>query len=313
MGSGVLRVLAVIAGTAVIAAATHANVVHAGGYGSNDAALIIAIAALLAVGMGFVSATFAEGRRLSAILLGICILSGETYWVLLNAEREFVARDALTAPVAEAQRKYSDAQHRVETAAQAKRSADAAAISEAAKRDCASNCANLLLDARDRADAELAAARSALAAMPVPPSAVPLPERLGIASWAWDLIMAASRALAVLGGSLAIGLALHGCRERPSAPAERRERVEIVEPPLAKREHVARFLHAVLRPDPDGHASLRALHGRYGDWCPTPQRLPPAELGAELRAILEVLGLRCEKVANDVVVHGATICDWSRT
>src|SRR6202171_3115738 len=66
------------------------------------------------------------------------------------------------------------ASSRVEKAETAKRASDAAAISEAAKKECASNCAKLLLSAQQEADRELNAAREALAGMPEPRSTTPL-------------------------------------------------------------------------------------------------------------------------------------------
>ena len=77
-----IRILVFIAAASVIAAATHANVMHAGGYASRDAPLIIALAVLLALGMAFVGVCFNEGRRWQAILLAFLILAGEAYWVL---------------------------------------------------------------------------------------------------------------------------------------------------------------------------------------------------------------------------------------
>jgi hypothetical protein len=84
----VIRILVFIAAAGVIGAATHANVMHTGGYGSRDAPLIIALAVLLALGMAFVGVCFNEGRRWQAILLAVLILAGEAYWVLINADRE---------------------------------------------------------------------------------------------------------------------------------------------------------------------------------------------------------------------------------
>jgi hypothetical protein len=163
MRSAILRVLVFIAAAAVIGAATHANVMHVGGYGSRDAPLIISLAVLLALGMAFVGACFNEGRRWQAVLLAVLILAGEAYWVLLNADREVASLDALSAPVAEKRAARATALSRLETAETAKRASDAAAISEAAKKDCASNCAKLLLSAQQGADRELDAARDALA------------------------------------------------------------------------------------------------------------------------------------------------------
>jgi len=71
---------------------------HAGGYGSRDAPLIIALAVMLALGMAFVGVCFNEGRRWQAILLAVLILAGEAYWVLINADREVAILDAVSAP-----------------------------------------------------------------------------------------------------------------------------------------------------------------------------------------------------------------------
>src|SRR5262249_42600980 len=64
------RILGGLAGVGVVGTATHMNVMHAGGYRSEDAPLIIAVAILVAFGMGFVSWAFSEGFRGAAVLLG---------------------------------------------------------------------------------------------------------------------------------------------------------------------------------------------------------------------------------------------------
>ncbi|HEY8128922.1 MAG TPA: hypothetical protein VIF39_09465, partial [Hyphomicrobium sp.] len=106
---------------------------HAGGYGSRDAPLIITLAILLALGMAFVGVCFNEGRRWQAVLLAFLILAGEAYWVLINADREVASLDAVSAPVAELRAARGAAFTRIEKAETAKRASDAAAISEAAK------------------------------------------------------------------------------------------------------------------------------------------------------------------------------------
>lgn len=169
-----IRILVFIAAAGVIAAATHANVMHAGGYGSRDGPLIIALAVLLALGMAFVGICFNEGRRWQAILLAGLILCGEAYWVLINADREVASLDAVSAPVTEMREARVSALSRVERAETAKRASDAAAISEAAKKDCGSNCAKLLLSGQQDADRELDAARKGLEGLPEPRSAAPL-------------------------------------------------------------------------------------------------------------------------------------------
>lgn len=309
MRDHILRALVVLAGLGVVAAATHANVIHVGGYTSQDAPLIIAIAGLLSIGMAFVGWLWGDARRVQAVVLSVCILSGEAYWVLLNAEREIANRDARAAPIAQARTVHAAAFKRLDDAMVAKKTADAAAISEAAKMGCRTNCAKLLLDAKEKAAAELTAAREALAGLPEPRSATPLPDQLGIAAWAWDLLLAGLRSLAVVAGSLGIGMALHPRRRDRASPSAHSGDIQIIGRPINKREHVSHFLRATLRPNPSGGASLKDLHSRYVTWCDqTPvHALPPAELGKELRAVFEALGLECKKKGRDVIVYGAEI------
>jgi hypothetical protein len=325
MIAAIWRVLVVVAGLGVIAAATHANIEHAGGYAGKDTWLIITIAALLALGMGYAAITWQEGRYLGAVALALCLLCGEAYWLAVNLEREIAAREELAAPLVAQQAQRTAAEKRLADAETAKRTADAAAISEAAKPGCRKNCAQLLTDAKTQADEELTLARAALAALPMARTVAPLPERLGIASWLWDMILSILRSIAVIGGSIAVALAIHPRRpehghKAPSAPATiNRETAAILEPVISlpksspaatdHREHVAAFLRAVLRPDPTGATSLRRLHGTYLDWCRghDAQPLPPAELGQHLRAIVDAIGLEVEPEGQDVVVRGAAL------
>jgi len=146
--------------------------------------------------------------------------------------------------------------------------------------------------------------------------------------------MAGLRSLAVVGGSIAIALALHPHRvgtqthkgmqnseesaattapvTLEAAPAPKREgkKQAALPPPRPNdQEHVAAFLRAALRPDPDGSASLRRLHGRYREWCAERAlpALPPAELGQQLRVIVDAIGLEVEPEGQDVVVRGAAL------
>jgi len=323
MIAAIWRVLVVVAGLGVIAAATHANIEHAGGYAGKDTWLIITIAALLALGMGYAAITWQEGRYLGALALALCLLCGEAYWLAVNLEREIAAREEAAAPLLAAQAQRTAAEKRLADAEAAKRTADAAAIEDAAKPGCRKNCAQLLTDAKAEADKELTAARAALAALPMARTVAPLPQRLGIASWLWDLILATLRSIAVIGGSIAVALAIHPKRTAPATaqitPTPfNRETAEIITPlalpkssPAAtdKREHVAAFLRAVLRPDPEGATSLRRLHGTYIDWCRghDAEPLPPAELGQQLRVIVDAIGLEVEPEGQDVVVRGAAL------
>ena len=316
MRKAALNACVMVAGASVVAAATHANVDHAGGYGSPDAPLIIALAVLLSIGMAFAGLVWGAGHRLSALLLGVCILSGEAYWALTNAEREVARRELQEAPTREARDARMKAEQRVADALVGVAAAAAAVTSEAAKKDCLKNCAALLTASQTTAQNELAAARNALADTPSVASSSPLPDRLGIASWLWDLVMAGLRSFAVVGGSLAIGMCWRGDRSRPvivarpspvAAPS-RAPKPVVSRSRHANREHVARFLRSTLKPDPVGQTSLRALHRMYNEWS-NGNGLSAAELGKELRLVIDALELRCEPNGRDVIVYGAAAGD----
>lgn len=317
------RTLVALAGAAVVAAATHANVLHAGGYQSGAAPLVITVAVLLALGMGFAVTAWRDGQRIGALALVVCLFAGEGYWLATNAERELAARDAIVRPVVEAAEKRAAAEKRLAEAEAAKKRAEEAAITEAAKRDCKSNCRQLLQDVMSAAESELNAARASLALLPVVRSVTPLSDRIGVPAWAWDLVLAGLRSLAVFGGSIAVALAVHP-RPRTKTNRAEPERVKpapvrhepettalVVMQPINEREHVAQFLRASLKPDPAGTASLRDLHAHYLDWCRSSavEPLPAATLGHHLRTIVDAIGLECEPRDRDVVVRGAALAD----
>jgi hypothetical protein len=83
----------------------------------------------------------------------------------------------------------------------------------------------------------------------------------------------------------------------------------LIAPPMSPREHVSRFLCAVLKRDPEGAASLRALQGRYLEWCRAGalDPLPAPELGREMRSLIDAVGLECEPNGRDVVIRGAAL------
>jgi hypothetical protein len=204
-----MKIIGILAAIAVIAASTHANIAHLGGYHNEGAPLAIALSVLLAVGIAYATIAWKEGQRVMAVMLGLCIIAGEAYWLATTAEREISAREMQAMPAHEAAKRYSAALRRVEDAKAAVVAADEAAVSEAAKPGCRKECAGLLRDAKDRAARELEAARTSLAGMPQPLSSSPLPDRLGVASWAWDLILACLRSAAVIGASIALAVAMH--------------------------------------------------------------------------------------------------------
>lgn len=288
-----IRLLAVIGGLCVVAAATHVNVMHGGGYFSESAPLTIAIAALVTIGMGAVGLAFAEGKWIVGGLLAICLASGEVYWLLINAEREIAAREALMAPAMELSAKRDQAELRLEQARRTKAAADAAMVSEAAKKDCRKNCADLLIASRDAAESELESARSDLAKMPPVFSPAPLSERLSIPSWAWDLVLAGLRSIVVMGASLTIGLALQAKRlVKPQAAVSALSPSNVVE--MAKPGSVALFLSERVAREAGGKVKLEDVYRSYVAWCraTSASAVPAARFVKALVAACDKAGVR---------------------
>jgi hypothetical protein len=280
-----MKALVVIAATGVIAAATHANVMHAGGYSSEAAPLAIALSALLAVGIAYATTAWRDGSKALSAILALCIVAGEAYWLFVNAERELASREATEAPRRADKAERDRAEQRLLVALAAKKAADDAAVSEAAKPGCARNCASLLKDAKDRAEQELAAARAALDALPVIVSPSPLAERIGVATWAWDLILATLRSVAVVGASVALALVLHSKRiehckaEMVDAPRE------VVTPvAITHRGSVALYLKETIAPAEGERVPIADLINGYGEWC-AKAGVQPIEKGVLAREI----------------------------
>jgi hypothetical protein len=345
-----LRVLVTIAGLAVVGAATHANIMHAGGYASGEASLIITVAALLGIGMAYATTELRDGsmlKRCGAVVLVGCLLAGEAYWLLLNTDRELQRQNEMEEPFARQKVAWDKAQQRVVEAKEAKKKADDAALNQAALQGCKTNCAQLLTTAKREAAQELTNAENALALLPQPKSATALADNVGMRRWAWHLMMGALRGLAVVGGSIAVALAVHPRRQhaRPAAsptidlepakalpannrsgkqasrpstasrtprrrPALESAPLSIAAPATHAREHVSHFLHTVLRPDPNAITLLRELLAAYPAWC-SEQRvdeLEPEELTHQLRSIIDGIGLHDEPPADgDVVIRGARL------
>ena len=324
------RILVVIAGIGVVAAATHVNVIHAGGYDSSDAPLIITLAILLSVGMGFVGYVWGEGQWLGAVVLGVCMLAGETYWVLTIAEREIARRAQQEAPTVQARKDREAAETRLAKAETALTAASSDVASEAAKPDCLKNCAAMLTASQVAAKAEVDVARTALGNVPRALSLVPLPERLGVAPWLWDLIMAGLRSLAVVGGSIAVGLATHPkkrmTKDLPATPLSKSTTATLAKPlssrkraapkqvtyssELNARNHAAEFGVKCLRADPAFETAIVKMHDRYRSWCEENSypRLPAPDLARELGSLFSQAGLPVEdRGGGNLTVRGVRL------
>jgi hypothetical protein len=325
----ILRILAAILGLAVVGAATHLNVMHAGGYQSGEAFLIITVAGMLGVGMGYAATVWRDRSKIGATALVLCLLAGETYWLLQNTERELQSRADIEAPLAAQREARRKAEQRIADAKEAKHKADSAALEQAALPACRKNCADLLTAAVNTATTELANAQAALALLPRAASSAVLADNIGMPRWAWDLIMGGLRGLAVFGGSIAFALAAHPHRHaakaakvetlivepaRAAKPPRPRKTphsspLAIIARPINEREHVSHFLRIAVRPDPNAETSLRQLNDRYPGWCreQSVDPLPPAQLGQQLRSIIDAIGLECVPTGRDVIIRGAAL------
>jgi hypothetical protein len=319
-----MRFLTGLAGLAVIAAATHGNIMHLGGYQSEGAFLAIALSAALSIGTAAAVLAWRDQRAL-AIVLALCLIAGEAYWVAANAEREIAARELRASPAIDAAARYKAAQDRITKAETDKRLADEAAVSEAAKPGCKKECAGLLKDAKDRAATELEAARASFSGLTLPRSSAPLPELLGWAPWKWELLLACLKSAAVLAGSIMLALALHSKRVYQSPSGS--ELVGVSASPIVETKKPAPKL--IEKPSPpsnvvklpggvvtflarctervDGsNVSLNELFRSYKAWCAKSGSEP---VGAEqfiktVSAAFEKHGIKAEPDETGVICRG---------
>lgn len=272
----VVRILAGLVGLAILAFVVHAAIMASGGYGTPAAPLMIALGAGLAAGALAVGVAWEEGHRALGVGLVVTLLAGEAWALVQTAERTITHRDQQQAPLRAAVDTRARAAERVKTAEEAlaaigdtprlasaqaaKAAADAAVVAKAAEKGCVTNCAKLLQSQAEAAAAEVAAARAEitgkravaegrleqaranLAALPLPPSATPLADRLGIQPWKLDLGVAALASVAANGlAALLLAFAAHG---------RRRSAAVIDVTPAPVEIHAAALPKAAAKPDP---------------------------------------------------------------
>ena len=142
--------------------------------------------------------------------------------------------------------------------------------------------------------------------------------------------MAGLRSLAVVGGSMIVGLATHPKKRlpvekeipliEPTTSASRKpvsSRKKALEPKRiafhagahSARNHAAEFGIKCMRADADGETSLAQLHRRYRTYCDenSLQRLSPPDLARELGALFSRAGLAVEDREGDLVVRGVSL------
>jgi hypothetical protein len=304
----IARGVAMLLGSAVLAAMTHVTVQHTGGYGSSHSYVVIAVAAGVGAGSVFYNMARADQRYALAWCLLGTILAGEAFGLYQTTSRLVAASQAQQTPLREYAKTHVQAKADVEAAAkalanadtserltkanEAKRAADKAVTNSAKEMGCRTHCKELLQNAvndakeevenaraeiaenKAKAETALQRANEKLAVMKAPESPTPLADLTGIAAWKLDL---SSAILGSIGGNgLACCLLIFGVHSprREATPLE-----PIVEPevqkPRTQRNRKVDGTPRQLKPlSPRDHAARFAL-----------ERLTPHGNGAELTAI----------------------------
>ncbi len=328
----------------------HSAVIAAGGYGSTGAIMPLALAAGLAVGAIAVGIAWRERRWLIAVLLMIALVAGEAWGLLTTAGRVMAQREEAQTPlraagdlrtkavervaVAEALLAAAPRSARLTAAEQRKIAADEAVVAKAAETGCAANCRMLLAQqvelaaaevaaaraeidgAKAKAEAELQAARVALAAVPVPASSTPLADRLGLAGWQVDLASAGLASVAANGlAALLLAFSAHWPRRHPSSVIDAisetsSAQLPMPQPPARLPDMEAnRFAVDTLRPDAEGSTRLHDLRDAYHRWCAARglEPLPDREIAAALNALFARIGLTGAGSGSEAAIVGVTI------
>lgn len=338
------KALALMAAIGGIAAITWGNVVAAGGLATHKGAVLLATAGILVVVSLIVGHCWSHGRKGLATLLAVAVLGIEAHnvhsLVMASLSVRETARLAGTHDanlrgrehqrLADAQTvlaSIEDTSPRLERALAAKAAADAAVIERAAQRGCASNCRDLLaqqvslaqaeIDAarsaiaarRRAAEAELDAARAAVAAL----SARPVASGSALAA-ATGLSAAADDVVAALLFSVPINLACVGLLMfvgHGHAPPPGIE----VRPVVARRsdispaEHGRLFAVSMLTTTPAGRIGLDDLHGAYLAWCRREGVSPLGddEFGDQIAEVCRSWGVTGRLVRAKPVLIGVTL------
>jgi hypothetical protein len=347
----IARIAAGIVGTGIIGCVVHAAIMASGGYDATGSPLTIGLACGLVAGAVVLGMCWRDRRYTLAILIVLGLVAGEGYALIVTAERTLAYRETKQAPLrlaaetrAKAAQRLADAElalartadtPRLTRALAAKREADAAVVGKAAERGCASHCRALLEQqvaiaqqeinaaraevdkARAAAERDAAEAREGFAALPVPGSASPLADRIGVADWKIDLTAAALASISANGlGAFLIAFAAHGRRREPvrviaakAVEVETTELIETAQPEKATRDADAeanKFASAVFRPNPSGRISVADIRTAYHQWC-RERGLPPLsdrEIGASLNALFWKVGLQRDGSGPQTAILG---------
>lgn len=237
------------------------------------------------------------------------------------------------------------------TAKAALDAANSAIVGKAALPGCRENCRQLLQsqadearrdlesaqreavtqsrERRQKAEQELANAERALASAPLPGSATPLADRLGIQPWLLDIIAAGLLSLGVNGlGAALIALAAHSkAPARGSADGPRltvgngiERNTEPVKPavipepelvalPTPPQGRVSRFVAEHLEPASRGKVEVVDLYKAYFAWCDRAkmQAFAIDEFGDQLRRALDLAGIETRAQRDKVYLVGVSM------
>jgi hypothetical protein len=334
-----IRSIAFLGGLVLLGAVAHVTIMSTGGYGQTGAPLVLALAAGVALGAFVIG----RSRRLLALALFVALVAGEGYGLMRTADMYVANREVQQAPIHEAGEKHTAAVARLAAAEKsdavakaeaAKAKIDADAIAASVAKTCRDNC-RLVLDAqaaaanaaveaaRKAVQVEVAAARADLQLNPLPPSASPLADRMGVPAWSLDLVIAGLGSIGCNGlAACLIAFAAHGPRSATNLGAPRETPVTVAAPrilrtPRNPRREVLQpvagdinaFMLARVSRMRGAQVSWSDLFTEYLAWCRTEgfEADNVEAFGSSLDALRQELGLRVRKHDGGVYFVGLGI------
>lgn len=246
-------IAAAATGVGIIGASTFA-VITSAHQDLPHAVLTSAMAAGVVAGAITIGRAWRQGRRSLAAAIAVALVSAELFGVLLSAERIVAEREATQANITKGRAARLYAEEQVVRANHALKAANTAAVTEAAKPGCKAHCRALLEGQVTLAKAAVDDAAQLLAANPaVTASGTPLADRLGVAPWALDLLIAALLAVGANGlGAALVAFGCHAPEARIAAAGSRPRRTgDILKRVEAFQRSGARLVQDVQVPDTD--------------------------------------------------------------
>jgi hypothetical protein len=347
----VARIAAFIAGLILVAAAANGTVSATGGYGTPQSYTTLAMALGVVVGAGVIGYV---RNKVLVVCLVAGLFAGEAFAFLATANRVVTAAEASQAPLRDAARRHQMAldevtaaeaakpspapRDRLDAAERAKNAADEASRTKASEMGCRKNCADMLtaavnaaareveaaraeIEAYDAQQARLisdriAKARAALDAAPLPPSATPFADRVGISPWALDLAMAGllSFGLNLMAAGL-ISFATHASKTgEPKIETVEYEDVKplditptnVVQLPPAVTGAVSKFMLEQIEAAPRSRVEVADLFAAYKMWCEGKGCRPLSvdRFADDLTPVLEAVGIPRKEQSGHVYLVG---------